>query len=216
MQLTGLPFLGRLSPVVSYRNHYENTTNQADFTFTAADIGPAAGNRHVITCVGVRASLTAPDLIVTVGGAACTEVIRCGTTSNGFPSIFITTALFPTGATANIVIDGNQTSVCCGIDVYAVYGLNLATAVTTAQNAADNTALAIAGLAVGSIVIGCSTQASGATVTMTGITENSDREVESAQMNMAAGHAANVSGSNNVTFDWTSSTNVRSVAAAFR
>lgn len=217
MLFTPPAFLKKSGPTVTYITSVDSTTDAQDYTFSNTNIGTASADRYVVVCVGIRASFTAPTLTVTVGGAACTQVIRSSTTGNGFPSIFMTSAPFTSGTTADIIVDGTQNSVNCGISVYTITGLTSATAVDTDDTATDGATITLNSLTAGSVVIGCSTTTTAAnTVTMTNLTEDSDRVIESGSLNMAAGHATTTStGNYAVVFDWVNATNMRAVVAAW-
>ncbi|MCC2095970.1 MAG: hypothetical protein KDJ29_03720 [Hyphomicrobiales bacterium] len=200
---------------VTYTGHAESATQTASYSFTSQPIGAAAADRYVIFCVMARGVFSGGVNSATLNGNSCTKVATHDA-AFGHVQIWITNAPVTSGSTATIVISSSSGDLsACGIDIYSVRGLLSTTPTDTDDNETDNTTLNLS-VAEGGFVIACSSQASGATCTVTGAAEVSDRQIRSGNLNGASAYGTTYGATAAVKFDWTSSSNVRAVAASFR
>ena len=210
MIISPAPFFVAQKALVVYCGAAENASISSSYSFTSHPIGTASTDRYVIVAVQARDLFGGRVNSVTVAGTACTKVAE-ENQNIGHAQMWITNSAITTGTTATVAVGGSGTLVCCGINTYAATKLQSTTPTSTDHNATDASALSLT-VSTGGFVVGCSCQASGATCTVTGATEDSDRQIRSSYLNGCAAHGTAAS----VTFDWTSSSNVRSCAASWR
>jgi hypothetical protein len=161
-----------------------STANASAYTFSSQNIGADSAGRVVV--VGVSPFNTTAGTItsVTIGGVSATE-ISVGSSSAGAIENCGIFAAEVTGTTATIVVNTSASRLCCGI---AVWTLSNATGYSTEtfQEADANTAASITntfsnvteGDAI--IVMGRIRAANVGTYTLSGVTEDMERVVESA------------------------------------
>lgn len=113
----------------SYIGSNTSLATTQTITFPAQSIGPAFNDRYVAVIVGGFApggTTWFPDS-VTIGGASTQQQVSAAGANSDDPIVVIhwTDAVFPTGTTADIVIDwgaGHSSTRCC-IAVYSMGGL---------------------------------------------------------------------------------------------
>lgn len=160
-----------------------DTTNASSYTFASAAIGAAKSSRYIAIVIHWSDNATSNAVnSVTVGGAACSELVSIEDPPD-WAEIYITDAAFTSGTTANIVVGCSGTISRCGISVYALYNLNSTTPHATATDTATTSPLSTTiNIPAGGVLI------SGATVrnsdsapfaSWTGATENNDELIES-------------------------------------
>jgi len=103
----------------SYRNFYSDPANASTYTFTSADLGTAAANRHIIVGINGVGGSASQVSSVTIGGVSAARVIA-GTLQYNSP-IEIWIAAVPTGATGDIVVNFNGSESAASVSVWAAY-----------------------------------------------------------------------------------------------
>jgi len=175
--------LGAASPGIAFAlgGSAVSTADASSYTFTGVNIGAAASNRTLIVAVFSRnAGSTASISSVTVGGSAATQRASANYNISGGSSVCgLYTIPYPTGTTADIVVNLPSSYARAGIAVYAVYGLSseVPSATASATNAATlnlNTNVTAGSLCIGAVY----TNPNGA-ATWTGLTEDLDILIES-------------------------------------
>ena len=165
--------------VFAYVTHLEDTSGLATVTFTAADLGAAAGDRDIIIAVGASKAATTwsadPITSVTIGGVTAViagSQVLTQTLTGGVAAIY--RARVPTGATGDVVIALAATTAEVAIVIWRATGLNNVTPTATTN---DNTSpltqsltIDTGGFAVGFLINNGSTQAA----SWTNLTERSD------------------------------------------
>jgi len=168
---------------VSFRGFSSNTTNNANYTFTGADIGTAATGRRVVVVVtsgGSGGGAANPAL--SIGGNSATQLAQSATQFGSQVTIFILQV--DSGTTADIAITGSSTQANWGIAVYAVYNLTSSTAVDTDAGTGSYNATLTS--TPGGVAIAGSHLNSATGSTWTNITEDHDTVVESTEQYSSA------------------------------
>jgi hypothetical protein len=180
------------------------------FTATALGIGTAAGDRYVVVAVSWRASSGTPTVSsVTVGGAATTVVVSSGSGTTGL-ALYITSAPFTSGTTADVVLTLSASCTNAGFGAFALTGLGSASAVETNSGTTDNTAMTLSAAADVCVSAGASFNAT--TFTQSGTTEQYDAQSGSS-LTHSGGMAAPAPAS--VTYDAASPSTFRQVVATW-
>lgn len=207
---------------ITFAGHAENTADVSNGsrTFTAAQIGTAAANRHVIVCLASGSSSIGEDwTVVTVAGQSCSKVVSVGNGNNGHTAIWITDSPVTSGTTADIVVTNTGNFRNTGCVTYAATNLVSTTATATDTETADNTAMAAA-ISAGGIGVAISTDGAtnGNTCTTTGVTVDvNDILIETSRGDMEAGSTTSVgAGTMTVTFDWSATNLPAQCCATFR
>lgn len=128
-----------------------DTVNRTTYTFAAANLGTATGDRYIIVGVLARRTSGSPSISsMTVNGEAATLVTAIGSSGN-YAGIYI--AAVPTGATGDIVFTFDSTMALCQYAAWHVTGLASATATdsdtSTAAAPTANIDVVAGGFAVG-------------------------------------------------------------------
>lgn len=176
--VTQMVLLGeRMLPSYSYIGHVTSGTNTGTYTFTAASLGTAANNRYiVIVAYGDVPSGTSFTSITVQGITATISVQANGTLQPNAIAI----ALVPTGTTGDVVVTFSTTQNRAGIDIYRLVDLASGTAFNTASavNAAGSNPTVSLNIPYAGIAIGGAGTADGASWSWSGLTEDSDYELE--------------------------------------
>lgn len=135
---------------VTYIQAYANNANADSYTFTNANIGTAAANRHVIIAMTFDENPSA----VTLAGVGMT-LLSDGAANGGYGATIWGIAS-TSGTTGTIVITASDSS-SCRINIWAVYGLVSLTPVSTSGPSIAGTAITYnPNLVAGDIFFGCS------------------------------------------------------------
>lgn len=141
---------------VSYIGSASSGTTATSYTFNSTSIGVAASNRIVAVVVSATGGTGGGVSSVTINGTTATLV---NSTGIGFTSIGVAYLSVPTGTTANIIVNLNNSQSRCAIDVYRLIGAsttlaaNSVTTYTTSVTAATATAtIPTGGVAIYSVV----------------------------------------------------------------
>jgi hypothetical protein len=197
------------SPSVVYCAGTSSNTDATSYTFTAAAIGAAGGNRRVAVIVASASGGSPVVSGLTIGGISASEVVG-QTTGNGFQRISIWVADVPTGTTANIVVSYAATQGRCGVAVYALYDTSKLQAESTASSTANPSALSLTATGIPSVAIAGAWEGSNSTsFTWSGLTENLDTVIESTSTFGAASGKFTTLGSKTITATPVSSDNTR-------
>lgn len=200
------------TPILSFRNHYENNADGSSYTFTAADIGNASANRCVV--VGVGANAGSSFTSVTLGGSAMTSLVAVSNATTNVGALYI--LAFPTGATADVVVTCGAAANRCYIGVWSIYNLKSATAVATASATTSGGSMNV-NTSSGGIVIGYHYNGNNVgTPTWTGLTQ--DYATNSTETGHSGASASNVVAATprTVSVSNSSASTLVSVAASLR
>lgn len=130
---TGWRFMDPVFDKFNYLHSKQSQANDTSYTFTAADLGDAAGDRYIIVAVsGRKAGAATPTITsVTIGGVSATIAVQHFNTVSDTNIAGIAIALVPTGTTGDIVVVFPATQVRCAVGVYRATGLSSITASDT-------------------------------------------------------------------------------------
>lgn len=158
-----------------------STADASSYTFSAVGIGTASSDRTVIVAAFSRNSgNTASISSVTVGGSAATERASANYNISGGSSVCgLYTIPYPTGTTADIVVNLPSSYARAGVAVYAVYGLVSVTPSATASATNATTLNLNTNVTEGSVCIGAVYTNPNGSATWTGLTEDLDILIES-------------------------------------
>jgi hypothetical protein len=172
-----------------YLGSADNTTDTNSPNFGSFSLGTAAVDRYIVVCSTGRKSGTAVTTVssVTVGGAGLSVVRQQSNVATNINHAAIYGGIIATGTSATIVVNYTTagTMLRTGIDVYALYGLESTTAFDHEQSTASNPSVSLDIPARG-VCIGIACTAAAAGATWTGISENSDRNVEASALQQSA------------------------------
>ena len=175
---------GSKPPVTGgYRNAYSDLNNGlTTYTLSSVDIGSAAANRYIV--IGVSRNLVATAGKATAvnlnGTISCTKLVDDHGSSTTAISLWVTSAAVTSGATATVNVTFGDISGHCGIWVYAFYGIDPASYVTSYSASGSSPSLSLNTLAGGCAVGMVFNYGFGTpTTSWTGLTENYDAVVES-------------------------------------
>lgn len=184
---------GRMTPTLSYRATYTNTTDLTTYSFTNCDIGPVGSSavREVVVVVHGSAAATRDVNSVTIGGVAATQQVD--PTTIGVASIFNATINTGTTATIDVVFSGAMLN--CTISVYAIYSVKGVTGTAVFQNTVGATGTTFSvtnGSRTGAVWIAAITyqDALTSTTTWTNVTEFYDDVVETRSRSNAGAASA--------------------------
>jgi hypothetical protein len=184
--LVGFGVGGAEPPTLSYQTTTESGTDTTTYTFAGTAIGAESAARHVVVAT---AGVAGAGLInsVTLGGNGMTEVVTVigGAAMRG--GIYILAV--PTGTTASIVVTFANTQNRCGLAVWALYGLNSATAVDTATATAEGS-LNLDTQDGGIVVAYGQLNSSGQTMAWTGVTADATQTGENVKWSASASNVA--------------------------
>jgi hypothetical protein len=182
--LVGFGAGGAEPPTLSYQTTTESGTDTTTYTFAGTAIGAESAARYVVVAT---AGVAGAGLInsVTLGGNGMTEVVTVigGAAMRG--GIYILAV--PTGTTASIVVTFANTQNRCGLAVWALYGLNSATAVDTATATAEGAGSLNLDTQDGGIVVAYGQlNSSGQTMAWTGVTADAEQTGENVKWSASA------------------------------
>lgn len=117
---------------VSYLQHGVDETDLTTYTFSSANLGTAAADRHIVVGVLGRAAAARTISSVTVGGVAATVVAE-QTIDDGGPDNFsgIVIAAVPTGTAGDVVITMSGACLRLNYSAWRLTGLSSASAHAT-------------------------------------------------------------------------------------
>lgn len=159
-----------------------STADASSYTFSAVGIGTASSDRTVIVAAFARNSgSTASISSVTVGGLSATQQSSANYNVAGGSSVCgLYTIPYPTGTTDDVVVTLPGTYARAGVAVYAVYGLVSVTPSATASATNATTLNLNTNVTAGSVCIGAVYTNPNGSATWTGLTEDLDILIESA------------------------------------
>lgn len=154
------------------------TTDTNSYTFASCNFGSAASDRVLVAAINSRGSSSISGASATIGGGSATKVVEQANGSYGYTGLWL--AAVPTGASGSVTFAFTGSGLRASLDLFRIAGIDPAP-VTTA--ASDNAFLTMpsASLTVpaGGVAL-ASFQAAGiASVDWSGLTERSERLVES-------------------------------------
>lgn len=195
-----------MAATVDYRAAYADTTNTDVYTFSSADIGTAASDRYVVcVCHQRKAGTAAASLTsATIAGVSASIPVQEISTTSNSNLVAIIIAAVPTGTTGDVVLTWSVSGVDSAIEVYAVYGIDGATAHDTDQSAASDPSLSL-NVEAGGIVIGGGTCSLGTSGAWTGITEDNENISGTMYYGSASDAFASASTPLAVTLTWSGS-----------
>lgn len=194
---------------ISYRTQAENAAGTTTTTFSSQSVGTAASDRYVVVAVGSTGT-SATVSSVTVGGASTTQVVT-SLVGARFIYLFITTAAFTSGTTANIVVTTAAAPSEVVVGVWALYGLASNTAVST-QTSTTNSGSMNLTLNNGGVVVSAMV-ASAVSATQTGTTERFDTTVGGSARDYSGGDASTSASSLSVAY--TANATIAAICAAW-
>jgi len=207
-------------PVVTFRSSTSNASAASTYTFTAQAIGPAAADRYVYVATSGRIAGTIPSFAVsslTVGGISAAELVVVNGTANNTGSSSIWRALVPTGTTADIVVNyTGGSSVRCGIVVWSGTGSSTVYATSTAGAGGTPGATLSLNVAANGAVLATGTSTSSDAHAWSGLTENADYQIGSAQHRVSGASASSLSAATPraISFTYGGATNFYGVAVS--
>ena len=155
----------------------EDTSDLTTYTLASQNLGTAAGDRHIIASVFLRAtSNTALTFSsVTIGGVAATIVAQVhATTAGNSTSTAIVVAEVPTGTTGDVVIVASRACIRAAVGLYRATGITT-TAYDSATDAVSTYTTTAVGVPDGGfVIIAANTAATGSTWTWVGADEDFD------------------------------------------
>lgn len=177
---------------ITFTDESRLTTSTTEYTFTTQALGTAAADRYLIIGVEQRFTSGTPTITsVTVGGVAATALFTeiDGGAATSSANMYI--VAYPTGTTADIVVNHSGGCTSCGIGVWAAYGLRSATPTdsgTSNTTGAMTTDLDVLedSVAVGFVL----TSGSGAARTTTWTNLSEDFDITVAGFNVQSGASA--------------------------
>lgn len=200
-----------------YLGHAENAADTNSPSFGSFPLGVAAVDRYIVVCSAGRKTgvATAPVTSVTVGGVGLSLVNQLANAVTNLNQAAIYGGLIPSGTSATIVVNYTSagTMLRTGIDVYGLYGLESTTRFDTMASTANDPSggldIPVNGVA---IAIGCT--AASTTVAWTGVSEDSDRNVEGTTLQASAAHSLLPNAETNRTIQATFGTDTNPVMVA--
>ena len=189
-----------------------NTSAQSSYTFSSQAIGTASSDRVVV--VGTSGGSGATDAVssMTIGGVSAVKAI--GIVNNTGTEIWYATV--PTGTTASVVVNWGGTKNRSGIGVWALTGVSGIGATNTSSSSTST--LTVSGNEKDIVIVmwGGKDHSS---VSISGVTENFDRDITGAGSQYIAGGSKKLtsSGSNAITVTPNAgATEVAAVSAVFQ
>jgi hypothetical protein len=194
MQALGRGFVAAVRPsgtvAITATDDSVSAAGASTYTFSAQSLGAEAADRKVIVGFGFRATTDQTPRInsVTIGGVAATEVTKCvnRVSTRGVIAIYI--ADVPTGLTGDVVITLSRAATRCGLQVWSMTGCDMSAPTDVAADSsitgtgANPLSMSIDVLKKGGVVACCYGSGLGvpATFTWSGVTEDSDTNVDAA------------------------------------
>jgi hypothetical protein len=129
---------------VEYGSSANSSANASTYTFSGLTFGAASETRYIAAAVAWRSAGNTNDISsVTIGGVTATLVGKARNIggTNGVSGAHIYIAAVPTGTTGTVVVSLSETAVRAGVSVYALDGLDGATASATAIDDTGTSAL---------------------------------------------------------------------------
>lgn len=102
---------------VTFRQSAVDTTDAATYTFAATPIGTASGSRRVIVAADWSGTTSLALSSMTIGGVAATVDVDSGAIT-GNRRVVLASAVVPTGATADVVLNLSGSGTRAGIAVW--------------------------------------------------------------------------------------------------
>lgn len=180
------------TPAITYQGLVDSTDNLTTYTFSAVPIGAAASRDHVVVGLTFRATSNGRTFSsVTIGGVSATLILKNDNTDDAGNSTgsALYSAAVPTGTTADVVmtLSGGASRASC--DAWTVENVTSFTPYDTATyhtaSSASTFNLDLDSPTGTSVAMGVALLRVGGGV-WTGLTENSDRDIESAVSVVAA------------------------------
>lgn len=189
-------------------------TDQATYTFSGVPFGSPAATRTIIVAVAGRAGTNRSISSVTVGGVTATEITQSSNTSGGFDSITgIYRADVPAGASGSVVVTFSGTMVRAGI---AAYRMEAGAAGAHAFTALNTSTAGTIDVPAGGAALAVAFTNAVATATWSGLTEDTDVQIESASsFSTASGTFESAQSGLSVSASWSSSNAVTACIASF-
>lgn len=179
LQLNSLVGFGAnagLVPRVEFVTQLSITTNTNTYTYSSASLGTVETSRLVVVVVHTSNGLSA-DVIdsVTIGGNAATKHFSTGPGTN---DVAIFSLAVPTGATATIVVNLNDSDSRNAIGIFALYDLTSHIPHDIDSTTGSGTLSRTLSVLSDGITIVGATGSAGDTHTPTGYVESYDADVE--------------------------------------
>ena len=163
------------------------TTDLSTYTFTAADIGPAAANRTVIVTVHASGGTGRANNSISIGGNAAT---RSGRITAATEMALFGSLAVASGTTADIAVAwSGGVFGRCAIRVVSVYGLQSSTPVGTdnTRNTGTSSSSCTLTTTAGGIALAAVTNNNNNRQTFTGVNEEYDTDLESGNCGVSGG-----------------------------
>ena len=188
-------------------------TNQATYTFSNVPFGSPAATRTIIVAVAGRANTNRSISSVTVGGVTATEITQSSNTSGGGSITGIYRADVPAGASGSVVVTFSGQMVRAGI---AAYRMEAGAAGAHAFTALNTSTAGTIDVPAGGAALAVAFTNAVATATWSGLTENTDMQIESASsFSTASGTFESAQSGLSVSASWSSSNAVTACIASF-
>lgn len=211
--------LGKGSVSISAQGQASNATGQTTYTFTAVTLGADHPDREIFISVNLGLTATRNIVSITVGGAVCSLSSQGGSAASLFRCGWV---LYPTGATATVIVTLDGAGNNCQIQAYRVINrpdktaseLGFSTNSTTgAINLAfSDLAIPARGFAISSVVINNNNP-----ITIAGAGWTLDWDMSSASFHKAFSSYSPqaVSAMPSTTWSWSGSVSARYAAWSF-
>lgn len=188
-------------------------TNQATYTFSNVPFGSPAATRTIIVAVAGRASTNRSISSVTVGSVTATEITQSSNTSGGDSITGIYRADVPAGASGSVVVTFSGTMVRAGI---AAYRMEAGAAGAHAFTALNTSTAGTIDVPAGGAALAVAFTNAVATATWSGLTEDTDVQIESASsFSTASGTFESAQSGLSVSASWSSSNAMTACIASF-
>ena len=191
----------------------KSSTNQATYTFSNVPFGSPAATRTIIVAVAGRASTNRSISSVTVGSVTATEITQSSNTSGGDSITGIYRADVPAGASGSVVVTFSGTMVRAGI---AAYRMEAGAAGAHAFTALNTSTAGTIDVPAGGAALAVAFTNAVATATWSGLTEDTDVQIESASsFSTASGTFESAQSGLSVSASWSSSNAMTACIASF-
>lgn len=122
------------APTVAFLQHAESIATTSTFTFSAQNVGTAAGNRKIIAAISYDILATTSLTSITAAASSMTIVAEYENTNVGNIRSHIALAIIdlPTGTTADFVVTLGSNALGCHLSLYRVVDLLSSTPTDTA------------------------------------------------------------------------------------
>lgn len=193
-------------------------TNQATYTFAGQSFGAAASSRIMVFCLNgiATGAATVTWSAVSIGGISAT--LQASQPGGGGQVSSIFTAPLTSGTTGSILGTASTTMARVGVGVWATYGLNSATAITTAGSTSAPATLNL-NMTAGDIAVACGFNNGAApTATPAGYTERFDADPGSEGSTYAGGDytATLTETPHALSITWSGASSPAAASASFR